>query len=224
MAQKQDWESRLNNFYRLQYAWLLRIMNFLLISMACLFVYIVYLDYKRPWPRYYQSAADGSINRVYALSRPMVGTKALREWATLVAVQANTFNFSDYEKRLEEMEQYFTPDAWSVFLSSIDQANIVDDLVTKKLIISAVANGATVVTDQRMIGGQYTWRVQVPLLVSYRGGVQPYDQSLIINMLITRVPSRDVPKGIAVKQYFAQAATPGAAAAARDAAAGAATG
>lgn len=208
MARKPDWNERLNNFYRMQYAWLLRIMNTLLIVMGILFGIILYLDYKQPWPRYYQSSADGSIRRIYALTRPMVGQRALRDWATLVAVQAYTYNFNDYAARFASLEEYFTADAYDAFLDSIASANVIDDLITKKIIVSAVANGATVVVDQRTIADRWTWKVQVPLLVSYRGGVEPYETSLIVNMLITRVPSRDVPKGIAVKQFYAVAASP----------------
>lgn len=203
MANTTDWGSRLNKFYAAQYAWLLRIMNLLFVVMFVLFGIILYLEYKKPWPSYFQSAADGSIKRIYALTSPMVGPRALRDWATQAATSAYTYNFNDYDERFAETSVYFTPSAWSAFVDSISSANIIDNTVTKKLIVSSVRKGAAVIVDQRIISGVWTWRVQVPILVSYRGGVAAKEETLVVNMLITRVPTTEVSTGIAISQFYA---------------------
>lgn len=204
MANQADWSRRLNKFYAAQYAWILRMLNFLLIGVVAAFAIILYLDYTKPRPTYYQAAADGSIMRLYPLYSPMMGPRALRDWATQVAVSAYTYNFADYEERFTETASYFTPKAWSAFYNSLIAANVLDDTVTKKLIVSAVASGATVITDRREIAGYWTWLVQVPLLVTYRSGGISQPRDMIINMLITRVPAREVPQGIAVAQFYSQ--------------------
>lgn len=203
MADKVDFGQRLNNFYRVQYAWLLRMLNVLLIVMGVLFGVILYLDYNKPRPDYFQFSPDGSYSRIYGLSRPMVGTKALREWAGQAAISAYTYNFNDYATRFEETKGYFTPSGWSAFMEKVNQANIIDDIITKQLIVSAVVTGVPVVKDQRIINDKWTWSVQCRILVSYRGGVEPYQEELVVSMIITRVPSREVPKGIAIVQFFA---------------------
>lgn len=203
MAEKIDFQTKLNNFYRAQYAWLLRILNLLLIVIAIIFGVIIYQAYNKPWPSYYQSGADGSISRIYAITSPVIGARALRDWSTQVAVSAYTYNFNDYLARFKETSEYFTAEGWSAFAYSVNQSAIIDKLITQKMIVSAVASDATVIVDQRVINGTWTWKVQVPLLVSYRGGVIASQSELVITMLVTRVPSSVVPKGIAVAQFYA---------------------
>ncbi|MCB1828405.1 MAG: DotI/IcmL/TraM family protein [Coxiellaceae bacterium] len=202
MAQNNDFQNKLNNFYRVQYAWLLRVLNVLIIAIVVLFVVIMYQDYKKPWPSYYQSGADGSISRIYGITSPVVGPRALRDWATQVAVSAYTYNFNDYQQRFEETREYFTSAGWSAFASSINNSNLIDKVTTQKMIVSSVASGATVIVDQQVVNDTWTWKVQVPLLVSYRGGVVPSQDNLVVTMLITRVPSSVAPKGIAVAQFY----------------------
>ena len=71
------------------------------------------------------------------------------------------------------------------------------------MVASSVATGAPVILDQGVINGRYAWKVQMPLLVTYQSSTEQIQQSLIITMVVSRVPTVDMPRGIAIVSFVA---------------------
>jgi intracellular multiplication protein IcmL len=75
-------------------------------------------------------------------------------------------------------------------------------VLAKKLVVSAVATGAPVILQQGLLFGTYTWRVQLPVLVTYQSASEFSQQTVTITMLITRVSTLTTPKGIGIAQFI----------------------
>ena len=74
----------------------------------------------------------------------------------------------------------------------------------KQLVVSAVATGTPVITQEGVVDGRYSWNVQIPLLLSYQSSSETnFSQPVIVTMLITRVPVLNNPRGIAIAQFYA---------------------
>ena len=58
-----------------------------------------------------------------------------------------------------------------------------------------------VIEQRGVLQGRYTWRVAVPLLVSYQTASVKTQEKILVRMVISRVPVVQTPRGIAVMQF-----------------------
>lgn len=190
-----------NEFYRDSYRKVmiaLLLCIFIILSLIGAFVYIITHP---PAPQYFATTTDGRITPLVPLDQPNLSQSALLQWANTAAVAAYTYNFVNYRQALQEASNYFTPDGWSGFLSALKDSNNLDAVLSKKLIVSAVATGAPVVLGQGLLDGIYSWKVQMPMLITYQSASQFSQQSVTVTMLITRISTLNSARGIGIAQF-----------------------
>jgi len=192
-----------NDFYRDNYRRALGILLLMVIINFTLVGVIIYQITRVPPTKYFATSADGRITQLHPLSQPLVSASALLQWANQAAIAAYTYNFVNYHKQLQEASEYFTPEGWRNYEVAIKSSRNLEYVIARKLVVNAVATGAPVILDQRRIGGRYAWKVQMPVLVTYQSASTIVQQPLTITMIIVRVSMRDVPKGIAIAQFYA---------------------
>ncbi|MDQ2993505.1 MAG: type IVB secretion system apparatus protein IcmL/DotI [Pseudomonadota bacterium] len=186
-----------------EHNWLVNTILTLLGVNAVFIVIMIVLFNIMPGPLYYEHRADGTVNPIYALDVPMVAIPALLQWANQAAIESYTFGFDNYVESLEGAKQYFTPNGWDDFQAALEKSQLLSTVIDKKLKVSAVTTGAPVIISQGFIFGIYQWRVQMPLLVTYESASEKKQSKMLVTLVIARVSTRDVLKGIAVTQFFA---------------------
>lgn len=192
-----------NNFYRDNYRRVLLVLLLMAIVNVALIGFVTYQVVQRPEPKFFATTANGTLIPIQPLDKPMVSAAALRQWANRAAVRAYTYDFVHYRGQLEVASEYFTPTGWRSFERSLMSSRNLKTVISKKLVVGAVATGAPVILDQMVIHGRYAWKVSMPLLVTYQSASMRTQQSLIVNMVITRVPTIDYPTGVAIAQFYA---------------------
>lgn len=197
------------NFYRDSYRRVVTALLLMVFVNLILSFIIYYLASHQPEPRYFATSTDGRITPIYPLSAPMVSDAALLQWANQAAVAAYTYNFATYRKELQDASEYFTPEGWSDFETALESSRNLETVINKKLVVTAVATGAPVILDRGILSGHYSWKVQMPLLVTYESASTTIQQPILITMLITRVSTLNVPKGIAIAQFVASVTSGG---------------
>jgi intracellular multiplication protein IcmL len=190
-----------NNFYRDNYRRVVGALLIMLVIIVALVGTVFYQLSTRPEPRYFATSSDGRITPIYALNDPVVNTEDLLQWAVRAAVAANCYNFVDYREKLQQVQNYFTPDGWKYFETALQGARTLETVIAKKLVVSAVATGTPVIIDQGVINGRYAWKVQLPLLVTYQSPNELTQQPVMATMIVTRVPTLNVPRGIAIASF-----------------------
>lgn len=190
-----------NNFYRDNYRRMVIVLLVMLIINVALVGTVFYQIANRPEPRYFATTTDGRIMPIYPLSEPMWAPAELLQWAHRAAIAAHSYNFVNYRDAFQQLQNQFTPEGWNYFESALKDARTLDMVLTKKLIVSAVATGTPVILDQGVIAGRYAWKVQIPLLITYQSGSEQTQQPVTALMIISRVPTVDVPKGIAIVSF-----------------------
>jgi intracellular multiplication protein IcmL len=191
-----------NNFYRDSYRKVLAAILLLVVANLILGGVIFYMETHRPIPEYFATTAEGKIIPLYPLSRPVLSTPELLQWATVAATTANTFNFVNYRKELQEASVYFTPTGWKEYQDALKGSRNLETVITKKLTVSAVPTGAPIILDQRVINGAYKWKIQLPMLITYESSSTKITQPTLVTMLVTRVSTLEVPKGIAIDAFY----------------------
>lgn len=192
-----------NNFYRDNYRRVVMALLLMIIINIALGCIIAYQVINRPQPIYFATSNDGKIIKLQPLNQPVISHAELLQWATMAATEANTFSFANYRKQLQDAAGYFTNNGWKEFNAALKRSRNLETVIARKLVTNAVATGAPVILDQGIINGRYAWSVRLPLLITYESASSSIRQAVIVTLLITRVPTLDTPKGIAIAQFHA---------------------
>ena len=190
-----------NDFYRDGQQ---RLMLILLISILANIVLATMLGYvvsHPPAPKYFATSINGRITPLFPLNEPNQSDSAVLQWANQAAIAAFTYNFVNYRTELQAASGFFTSDGWDQFLNALQQSNNLDAVKAKKLIVSAVATRAPIILQKGLLNGQYAWRVQMPILVTYQSASEFTQQNNVVTMLITRVSTLNSPRGIGISQF-----------------------
>lgn len=199
-----------NEFYRDNYR---RVVSILLLSMFInlgLGAILFWMYTHPPEPKYFATSINGRITPLYPLNEPNQSDSAVLQWANLAAIASYTYNFVNYREELQSASEFFTAEGWDAFLKALQGSNNLNAVRAKKLIVSAVATRAPVILQKGVLGGRYSWQVQMPVLVTFQSASEFTQQTNVVTMLIRRVSTLNQPRGIGISQIVVEPATAGA--------------
>jgi intracellular multiplication protein IcmL len=179
---------------------------FINVVMASL---LIYLLTHPPAPKYFATSINGRITPLFPLNEPNQSDSAVLQWANQAAIAAFTYNFVNYRDELQASSGFFTAEGWTQFLNALQQSNNLEAVKAKKLIVSAVATRAPIILQKGLLNGVYSWRVQMPILVTYQSASEFTQQNNVVTMLITRVSTLNSPRGIGISQFVVGPASGG---------------
>lgn len=142
----------------------------------------------------------------YPLIEPYYSDVSILVWANAAAVSAYRYSFVNYQKEWQETATYFSPKGWQHFTKAM-QSNL-SHVIKKKLVVSAVATGTPIILSKGVLKNQYTWQIQMPLLITYQNANEYHQQHVIVSLLISRIPNQVRPHGIAIEQFVAKSFQP----------------
>ena len=170
---------------------------------------LIYVISHPPAPKYFATSINGRITPLFPLNEPNQSDSAVLQWANQAAIAAFTYNFVNYRDELQASSGFFTAEGWDQFLNALQQSNNLDAVKAKKLIVSAVATRAPIILQKGILNGSYSWRVQMPILVTYQSASEFTQQNNVVTMLITRVSTLNSPRGIGIAQFVVGPASGG---------------
>lgn len=202
-------ESLYKYFYRFQYFRFIRTAYHLshavtvsILANAVIFL-LLFISYANPLePQYFSTSFNGKTGRLVAINEPNTSDYAILQWANTTIISAFSYDFYNYKTELQQVSQFFTEDGWSAFISAIQASNNLDQVVAKKLIVNAVATSPPIILQKGELNGVYSWRIQMPVLVTYQAASGFNPQNLIITILVTRISTLDSYKGIGIQQFI----------------------
>ena len=176
------------------------------IIMALMLVYVITHP---PAPKYFATSINGRITPLFPLNQPNQSDSAVLQWANQAAIAAFTYNFVNYRDELQASSGFFTAEGWQQFLTALGDSNNLDAVKAKKLIVSAVATRAPIILQKGLLNGNYSWRIQMPLLVTYQSASEFSQQNNVVTLLVTRVSTLNSPRGIGISQFVVGPASSG---------------
>jgi intracellular multiplication protein IcmL len=200
VIESRDWYLGQNRrlFKVLSYA-----LPILLLSLALNFWQVA----KRPEPRYFAVTRDLRVMDMPPLSEPAIESRSLGNWAGDVVVRALSLNFLTWRQTLSDLRGEFDPAGFESFLGSLKEGGHLEKIEKERLSLSSLISGAPVVTGSGLRGGVMTWRLEMPLTLSYESssGVVA-SQRLLAEVVVERVKPSLNPKGVVIKQIVLTAA------------------
>ena len=201
-----------NDFYRDGQRKMMVMLLLSFISNVLMALLLVYLMTHPPAPKYFATSINGRITPLFALNEPNQSDSAVLQWANQAAVAAFTYNFVNYRTELQASSGFFTSAGWTQFLTALEDSNNLDAVRVKKLIVSAVATSAPIILQKGILNGRYSWRVQMPMLVTYQSASEFSQQRNVVTLLISRISTLNSPRGIGISQFVVGPEASGAAA------------
>lgn len=193
-----------NDFYRDNYRRVVMTIFLLLVVILSQAGIIYYLLTHRPLPVYFATTNNGRVMRilpVIPLDEPNLPDSAVLQWATDAASTAFTFDFVNYRAQLQRAAEYFTTDGWSAFLSELQGSRNLLAVQAKKLVVSAVVTRAPVILSKQVVNGRYTWRVQMPVVITYQSANEIIPSNTTVTLTVSRVSTITSPRGIGISQF-----------------------
>ncbi len=121
-------------------------------------------------------------------------------WTVATVTQALDIGFDDWQARTRGVRDRFTEDGFRAYERVLERSLVLERLRTHRQVVSAVAQGAAVMTRvRRLAGGRVGYEVEFPLLLTfYAGEGGKADERLAVRALVVRVPRSERLSGIAI--------------------------
>jgi len=193
-----------NEFYRDGYRSLLKmalIQSVVILGLIGAMYYVI--SSNQPQHFYFATTEDGRLIPMVPLSQPNLSTPALMSWVAQGTTEVMTFGFNDYRRRLQESSRNFTKRGWESFTQALQRSRIIEMVEVNQQIITAAPRGAPVLESEGLVAGRYQWRVQIPLVLTYRSGAKTSSASLLVTVVVVRVPRLESPNGVGIEQWIA---------------------
>ena len=191
-----------NAFYRDGYRILLRISLIQIVVIGLLITAIVGLALTiKPRLVYFATTSDGRIINIVPLNEPYLSNAQLIAWTATVAQGVMRFGYHDFRDRLQASSTNFTTTGWESFNKALKEANFIDAIQARKLVVTMDINAAPEVQNAFVRNGVYTWYVQFPVTIKFDGDQPPGPISTTLRLQIVRVSTLQNPDGVSIEQW-----------------------
>jgi len=193
-----------NEFYRDGYRSLLKvalIQVFVILGLIGAMYFVIQAH--QPENRYFATTEDGRLVPMIALSEPNMSAPALMSWVAQASTEVMTFGFNDYRRRLQESSRNFTRTGWESFTQALQKSRIIEMVEANQQVVTAAPQGAPILESQGLVAGRYQWVIQLPMILTYQAGNASRNDSLLVTVVVVRVPRLESPNGIGIEQWIA---------------------
>lgn len=195
-----------NDFYRGTYPKVLKLLIYLTISAFFLLMFVGYYVVSPHKAEYFMVRQNNQAELTPALDYPIVSRSEILRWSSQSVISVYNFDFSNWEVRVKEVAPLFTPNGFDRFQDALKLDGVLSGIVEQKLQVTAVVTGPPVIIAEGILAGRYTWKVNLPVLLTYISSSEVRQRSIYVTMVITRISVLDSPRGYAIEQFYEESA------------------
>ncbi len=189
-----------NSFYASSYHSLMIVLVVEIVLVLILVGVVLYQVFHRPLPVFFAVTPNKQQMDLVPSYEPSRSSSTLTTWASKAAVAAYTFDFVNYQKEIALAHPYFTDKGWNDYQASI--VKLIQTITENQLFVNGIVAGAPVISNQGELPGRgYTWRIQIPFLVTYQSAGQTSRANYTVVMTIVKVSTSINPAGIGIDQF-----------------------
>lgn len=164
-------------------------------------LWVSYQIKHKPLPQFSAIDPKGKTLSLIPETQPNRLPDNILQWASKAAISAYTFDFLNYQQQINSVRPYFTETGWNDYLQSVN--TLIRTLVQNQLFISSIVSDAPVFSHQGVLPGKgYTWRVEIPFLVTYQSANQKSTRNFIVVLSIVEVPTNINAQGLGIDQFL----------------------
>ena len=121
-----------------------------------------------------------------AMTEPNQSDISVLVFANMAMLKAYSYDYKNHDKAFNSSSKFFTKKGWKAFLRALEKTKNMNEIIKRKLIVSAAATRAPIILQKGLRFGRFTWHVQIPLLVTYQAAMEYTQQYVMVTMIITR--------------------------------------
>ena len=189
---------------REKYVLNLKVTMFLAVALVVSVLGNVYLGIRPIEYRYFITDPSGRVTEIQAINRPIQSQEMVLNWATQAVTKSYSMNFANYAQQLKDIEPSFNDAGWRGYQEALKASGYLDKMLSNQYATTAVPKSAPVVVAQGDLGGVWAWRLQIPLIVSYKSASVSQTQDITVDVVVVRRPETENPSGLAIAQIISQ--------------------
>lgn len=174
-----------NNFYRDNFRRMAFIMLSSVLLNIVLVVVLVFMNANRPQPLFFATTNSGQLIPLAAQENPVMSDQAVIAWVNTVVPQIFSLDFLNYNSQLNQSHQFFTDYGWTQFSQAFQPT--INQIISQQYVTKAAPSDVPVIVAKGVVEGVYTWRVQIPLMVTFQKGSQEEVKHVIWSLIVQRV-------------------------------------
>ena len=151
-------------------------------------------------PKFFAVDPDGRVTQLHPLDHPVLSSNQMVTWTVDNLTNALSIDFLRYREQLRDIEPYFTPEGYAAFLNAYKDSGNLDLVINNRYIVQAILNGTPIITGEGVIRGVYTWRMNIPLQISFHAGARTTNQNVTAQVVVRRVHPNRNQGGLAIHQ------------------------
>lgn len=188
---------------RFYYIWHARLFNALIaMILLCIVVWgaVLFFAMSRPEALTWAQTAEGKTVPLYSVEEPQYSTVSIENWVESVVKTTYNYDFAKYNEQFSAARLNFSPEAWVLFEAQFKK-NVLPELEKKQMLVS-VATDKAKVSATGLVGGIRSWKVEVPITVSYVTASETKSERVNLEVMVKRQVSYTNPKGLWITQLI----------------------
>lgn len=179
--------------------WWLRILVLIqLIFLGGLIVFNVEQFIHKPKPVYFPIKKSDQLVDNIPLEQPTLTEGELLNWVTEAMIVSFSFNYHNYNKITDKIEEYFDPLGMESYFDLLKKDENIQQVVSNKLILSGRPTAAPRIIKDQIINGVWAWEIELPFILKFRNQIFSFNKELNLTMLILRVTETVSPVGVKI--------------------------
>ena len=150
-------------------------------------------------PRYFAATEDGGILPLVPVSSPYLTDGQVTNFAVEAVTRSLTIDFANWRNDLADAAVYFErPAGWNAFLDALELSGMLNYIRERRLVSTVVANGAAIVRSSVDEQKRYSWKIQIPLNITYESASEISRDELLAEVDVARLPTWESPEAVGV--------------------------
>lgn len=187
-----------NDFYRDGFTKVLLALGIVSVAIILLIAASIYLVVAKPSPVAFSTDNEWRVVPPVPLDQPYLSTADLTQWVSLTLPNVFNYDFLHYMAKYKDNQQYFTQNGFNKYIGILNLYAPYNLVSQKKLFVSAAPDGAPFIVNQGLIGGRYSWWLQMPLVIHFGGLERGYSQNVTLQVLVVREPTLNNLSGVVI--------------------------
>ena len=145
-----------------------RIIMLLTVALAISIIGNLAMFPNPPRYRYVPISTSGLVLPQVPLGQANHDDQYVIDWTVDAVTRLYSFDFLNYRAQLQDSQKNLTAMGWDSFQLSMKESNNFAAILGNNFVLTAVPTGVGKITKKGMIDGNFAWKVEFPMLVTYR--------------------------------------------------------
>ncbi|MCD6045155.1 MAG: icmL [Gammaproteobacteria bacterium] len=157
-------------------------------------------------PKYFQVKIEQGKKQfiqLQAYNARLLSRDDLLLWVQVVVGDIYTFNAITYPQKFKDLlAKDFTPAGADSFRQVLEDSQLLQQVTTQQLNLTSIVSGQPVILKEGALLGKYSWKVQMPVLLTFESANQITTKRIIVTVLIVNVPTKESPQAVAIQEIW----------------------